>query len=61
MQENQTRWVNLSLYERPAETAIVCGYITDTRKQPTLSSMANVSLSWEGTEHQYYQNDHDNR
>ena len=29
MQENETQWANLSLYERPPETAIVCGFITD--------------------------------
>jgi hypothetical protein len=55
MQENQTRWVNLSLYERPPETAIVTGYITDNETTHPLE-MANVSISWEGTEHQYYQN-----
>jgi len=55
MQENQTRWVNLSFYERPTETAIVCGYIMDEETTSPLE-LVNVSLSWEGTEHQYYQN-----
>jgi hypothetical protein len=55
MQENETRWTNFSLYERPPETAIICGYITDNETTHPLE-MANVSISWEGTEHQYYQN-----
>ncbi len=55
MQENETRWVNLSLYERPLETAVVCGFITDEDTTNPLE-LANVSLSWEGTEQQYYQN-----
>ncbi len=56
MQENETRWVNLSLYERPPETAIVCGFITDKETTNPLG-MANVSLSWQASQQQYYQND----
>jgi hypothetical protein len=56
MEENQTRWANLSLYERPAETAIVRGYITDETTTNPLG-MVNVSLFWQASEQQYYQND----
>jgi hypothetical protein len=55
MTENETKWVNLSLYPRPPETAIVCGYITDEATTSPLE-MANVSLYWQGSEQQYYQN-----
>jgi hypothetical protein len=56
MYENETRWVNISLYERPPETAIVCGYITDEDTTDPLDS-AYVNLTWEGTAQQYYQNE----
>jgi len=56
MQENETQWVNLSLYERPPETAVVCGYITDEETTNPLE-LVNVSLSWQLGEQQYYQND----
>ncbi len=55
MQENQTRWTNISLYERPPETAFIKGYITDQETTNPLE-MANVSLFWQATEQQYYQN-----
>jgi hypothetical protein len=56
MQENETRWVNLSLYERPPETAIVCGYITDEETTNPLE-VVNVSLFWRLSEEQYYENE----
>ena len=56
VQENETQWVNLSLYERPPETAIVCGYIREEETANPLE-MVNVSLSWQGNEQQYYQNE----
>jgi hypothetical protein len=55
MQENETQWANISLYERPPETALIRGYITDNETSDPLE-MANVSISWEGAEHQYYEN-----
>lgn len=55
MQENQTRWTNISLYERPPETALIKGYITDQETTDPLE-MANVSLFWQATEQQYYEN-----
>jgi hypothetical protein len=55
MYENETRWVNISLYERPSETAIVCGYIIDKDTTNPLD-FALVNLTWEGNEQQYYQN-----
>ncbi len=29
--DSETLWVNVSLYPRPAENAIVCGYVTRQR------------------------------
>ncbi len=55
MQENMTRWVNISLYERPPETARICGYITDEDTMIPLES-AHVNLSWEGSPEQHYEN-----
>ncbi len=55
MQENETRWVNISLYDRPLETAIVRGYITDDDTTNPLD-LANVNLTWEGSQQQYYHN-----
>jgi hypothetical protein len=54
--ENETAWVNLSLYPRPPETAMVCGYITDEETTSPLE-MAHVNLFWEGSENQSYRND----
>jgi len=53
--ENQTVWVNISLYPRPPETAIVCGYITDNITSGPVG-MANVSLFWWGSQNQTYRN-----
>ncbi|MBN1281257.1 MAG: carboxypeptidase regulatory-like domain-containing protein [Candidatus Thermoplasmatota archaeon] len=55
MYENQTQWVNLSLYERPLETALVCGYITDEQTSQPLEA-ANISLSWYSGQQQHYDN-----
>ncbi|HWR27364.1 MAG TPA: carboxypeptidase regulatory-like domain-containing protein [Candidatus Thermoplasmatota archaeon] len=55
MEENETQWANISLYERPQETATVCGFIMDGETTDPVE-LANVSLSWEGSEHQYYEN-----
>jgi len=55
MQENQTRWANLSLNERPPETALICGYIKDEETMNPVE-MVNVSLNWDGSQEQYYQN-----
>lgn len=56
MHENETRWANLSLYERPAETALVCGYITDHDTTNPVG-MTNVSMFWQASEQQFYQNE----
>jgi hypothetical protein len=54
MQENETRWVNFSLYERPLETARVQGYVLDEDTNPVESAIVN--LTWEGGAQQYYRN-----
>jgi hypothetical protein len=55
MQENETQWANISLYERPQETALIRGYVTKNGSADPIE-VANVSLTWEGAEHQYYEN-----
>jgi hypothetical protein len=53
--ENQTVWVNISLYPRPLETATVCGYITNNKTSGPIG-LANVSLFWQGNQNQSYRN-----
>ncbi len=55
MIENQTTWANISLYERPLETSTVCGYIIDENTSNPLETV-NISLFWQISEQQYYQN-----
>ena len=52
--EYETVWLNVSLYPRPQENAIVCGYITDETTGDPLSN-ARVSLEWVDIEqgHEY--------
>jgi hypothetical protein len=52
--ENHTYWVNASLVPRPPETAIVCGYITSAQNGSPLA--ANVSLRWQISQQETYQN-----
>jgi hypothetical protein len=53
--DNVTFWANLSLYPRPVETAVIYGYITDEVTTNPVE-MAQVTLYWEGSEHQSYSN-----
>jgi hypothetical protein len=53
--ENETVWVNLSLLPRPAETATMCGYITDNITSDPLTA-ANISLFWRVSQNQTYTN-----
>ncbi|MBU0497647.1 MAG: carboxypeptidase-like regulatory domain-containing protein [Candidatus Thermoplasmatota archaeon] len=54
--ENETQWVNFSLDQRPDETSVLCGFVTDSDTGDPIAD-ANISLLWENAEHQYYLND----
>ena len=43
--ENETLWINVSLYPIPPKTSIVCGYITDETTKAPIEN-ANVDLYW---------------
>jgi 5-hydroxyisourate hydrolase-like protein (transthyretin family) len=55
VQENQTRWYNFSLYPRPPENSIVCGFIKDNDTGDPVNEV-NISLTWQGTSNQFYMN-----
>jgi hypothetical protein len=55
MQENTTRWANISIFERPPETAVIKGYITDEDTADPLDGV-NISLFWQESQQYYYQN-----
>jgi hypothetical protein len=54
--ENETIWVNFSLYPRPPENSVIYGYITDEETGDPIDS-ANVDLYWEGEFDQFYMNE----
>ena len=54
--ENEILWLNFSLYPRPPENSIVCGYITDDETGNSIEG-ANITLFWEGDQDQFYMND----
>jgi len=43
--ENETKWVNISLFPKPPENSVVKGYITDNDTGKPIKD-ANVQLSW---------------
>jgi len=53
--ENETAWFNFSLYPRPPENSIVCGYVMDNHTNEPIQG-AQVRLEW-GDELHYYEND----
>ena len=53
--ENEILWMNFSMYPRPPETSIVCGYITEEETGNPIIG-ANISLYWEGQQDQFYRN-----
>jgi hypothetical protein len=55
IEENETLWVNFSLYLRPLENSVVCGNIKDNNTGNPISG-ANISLLWEGPANQFYIN-----
>ena len=46
IEENETLWVNVSLYPCPPENSTICGYVTDALTNEPIKE-ATVSLSWE--------------
>jgi len=54
--ENETVWRNFSLYPKPPETSVVCGYISDEETGDPINS-ANIDLYWEGEFNQFYMNE----
>lgn len=53
--ENEVFWINFSLYPRPTENSVVCGYITDEETENPINN-ANVELFWQGEYDQFYFN-----
>jgi len=43
--ENETLWINISLYPRPPENSVVCGYVTDEETGDPIED-AYVILNW---------------
>jgi len=54
--ENETKWVNFSLYPRPPENSVICGYITDEETGDPINN-ANINLYWEGDFDEFYMNE----
>jgi hypothetical protein len=52
--ENHTYWRNFTLVPHPAETAVICGYISSEQNGTPLA--ANVSLRWQGSQEETYRN-----
>jgi hypothetical protein len=53
--ENEIFWLNYSLYPRPPENSVICGYINDNETGDPIGG-ANISLSWQGEGNQFYYN-----
>jgi len=54
--DNETRWINLSLGPRPEETAMIYGYTTDDQTSEPIEG-ATIDLLWYEGQNQYYQNE----
>ena len=54
--ESETFWLNFSLYPRPPENSLICGYISENETGQPIEG-ANISLSWFGDEYQFYFNE----
>ncbi len=53
--ENETLWINVSLYPRPPENSIVCGYIISFLTGDPIKG-ANLNLRWKDNQGHYYYN-----
>ena len=54
--ENEILWINFSLYPRPPENSIICGYIMDNETEDPIEG-AEIELFWEGDQEQFYSNE----
>ncbi len=54
--ENETKWVNFSLYPKPPENSVVKGYIKDNDTGEAIQD-ANVMLYWRDNQGHYQRND----
>ena len=53
--ENETLWVNISLYPIPSENSVVCGYVTDEETGDPIED-ARINLDWHDGHGHYYEN-----
>lgn len=53
--ENEILWVNFSLYPRPPENSVVCGFIKDDETGEPIEG-AEIELYWGGNQEQFYFN-----
>ena len=54
--ENEIVWINFSLYPRPPENSLICGYITGEETGTPIEG-ANIGIFWRGDQNQFYIND----
>ncbi|KYK32741.1 MAG: hypothetical protein AYK22_07030 [Thermoplasmatales archaeon SG8-52-3] len=54
--ENEIMWINISLYPRPPENSVICGYINEDETENPINN-ANVDLYWQGEFDQFYMNE----
>lgn len=45
IEENETKWVNISMYPYPPENSIVCGYVTDFATNEPIDN-AEIYIEW---------------
>jgi parallel beta-helix repeat protein len=58
--EYETLWVNVSLYPKPPENSVVCGYVSDEESSSPIAD-AWVDLYWHDTQdHRYWNNTYSN-
>jgi len=55
LNDGQTKWMNLSLYPRPAENATITGYLLDNTTSEPLNG-TQISVTWRGHLGQSYTN-----
>jgi len=55
IEDNETAWINFSLYPKPPEDSVVCGYITDSTTGEPIGN-ATVNLYWRDELGHYLEN-----
>jgi hypothetical protein len=56
IEENETKWINISLYKIPLENSIIKGYVTDSLTGEPIEN-ASIDLDWEDEQGHYQDND----